>query len=269
MSLKVEATLKKPTKILVIVAHADDIEFGAVGSVAKWVQEGAEVVYCIVTDGSAGSNKVDEDLTQLVITRQEEQRRSADIVGVKDIRFLGYKDGTLQPTIELRRDLTRLIREVRPQRVLIMDPTTVLVTNDFGNGESSDYINHPDHRAVGEASLYAVFPSAGTRPIFPEFLAEGLEPHNVHELYLMISMKPNQIVDISTTIDLKTQALLQHRSQLDETAVEYAKQFDAIPAKEHGFAYAETFRVMRFGSDEAGEATQPATIAVANAASEN
>ena len=163
----------KPIKILVIVAHPDDIEFGVGGSVAAWTAAGHEVTYVIVTDGSAGSNAKDVDLGALVRQRELEQLEAAGIVGVHDVRFLGYKDGELQPDIELRRDLTRIIREVQPYRVVIMDPTAVMISM-----ESSDYINHPDHRAVGEASLYAIFPSAETRPIFPELLDEGLEPHH-------------------------------------------------------------------------------------------
>jgi LmbE family N-acetylglucosaminyl deacetylase len=263
MAMQLEPKLEKPIKILVIGAHPDDIEFGTAGSTMKWTQAGAEVIYCIVTDGSAGSNKPDTDLRQLVIDREDEQRRAAEIVGVKDVRFLGYQDGVLQPTLELRRDLTRLIREIRPYRVVIMDPTTILIG---GDEPGFDYINHPDHRATGEASLYAVFPSAGTRPIFPELLAEGYEPHDVRELYLGMSMKPNIAVDITDVIDYKIQALLQHRTQLDESAMDFVKQFDNMAGKEVGVEFAETYRVMRFGQDE--EAPNPAAIAVANATAE-
>jgi LmbE family N-acetylglucosaminyl deacetylase len=111
------------------------------------------------------------------------------------VRFLHYKDGILQPTIELRFDITRIIREVRPYRVVCQDPTTIFAR--------PDYINHPDHRAAGEATIYAVFPSAETRPIFPELLAEGLEPHHVTELYLNIASEPNTFIDITDTIELK------------------------------------------------------------------
>jgi LmbE family N-acetylglucosaminyl deacetylase len=118
-----------PMRILIVVAHPDDIEFGAGGSVAVWAQEGAQITYCIVTDGGAGSNKSGEDLAQLVKTRQAEQIAAAEVVGVHDVRFLGYKDGTLQHTLELRREITRLIREIRPYRVMITDPTMVFAGN--------------------------------------------------------------------------------------------------------------------------------------------
>jgi LmbE family N-acetylglucosaminyl deacetylase len=156
-ALKQEPELKLPFRILVIAAHHDDIEFGLAGSVALWTDQGAEATFCIVTDGSAGSNDPHVDLAELVERRKDEQRRAAEIVGVKDVRFLGYQDGVLEPTLELRRDLTRLIRELKPHRVVIPDPT-VRYFGDF-------YINHPDHRAAGEAASYAVF-SAETRPVF-------------------------------------------------------------------------------------------------------
>ncbi len=158
-----------------------------------------------MTDGGAGSNEPGADLAALVQQRKAEQLAAAEVIGVHDVRFLGYPDGVLQPTLELRRDLTRLIRQVRPERVVCQDPTTVLLDS---------YINHPDHRAAGEATLYAVFPSAGTRPVFPELLAEGLEPHQVKELYLTLTTRPNAHVDISATMDRKIKALLCHRSQV-------------------------------------------------------
>lgn len=241
MALKLEADAEKPLRILVIVAHPDDIEFGAAGSVARWADHGATVIYCIVTDGAAGSNDPNTNLADLVVQRQREQREAARIVGVEDVRFLGFADGMLEPTLDLRRQLTRVIRATKPDRVVIMDPTTILVEN-----EQSDYINHPDHRASGEAALYAVFPSAETRPIFPELLGEGLEPHHVTELYLALTTKPNTAVDVTPYADRKIQALLQHRSQLDESVVDLVRGWDKATGQEAGVEYAEAFRVLRF-----------------------
>lgn len=229
-------------RILVIAAHPDDIEFGVAGSVARWRDEGAHVAYCIVTDGAAGSNDPAADPAELARTRQAEQRAAADIVGVREIYFLDYPDGTLQPTLELRRDLTRLIRQFRPDRVVIMDPTVVLVENF--------YINHPDHRAAGEAALYAVFPSAGTRLIFPELLAEGLEPHEVSELYLFMSPQPDLAVDITPYLERKIEALLCHRSQVRPEMTDMVRQWAADAGQKHGLAYAETFRVMQLKQPE-------------------
>ncbi len=237
---------KTPSRVLVIAAHADDIEFGASGSIARWINEGAQVTYCIVTDNSAGSNDPAADLAWLVIKREEEQRASAAVIGVTDVRFLGYRDGDLQPTMELRRALTRIIREVRPDRVLSPDPTTVLIENF--------YVNHPDHRAVGEAALYAVFPSAGTRPIFPDLLVEGYEPHDVRDLYLMLSNQPDVFVDITDTIDLKVEALLCHESQVGPEVEEEIRRYGAEDGKLAGYAYGESFRVMHIKSDDKSEA---------------
>lgn len=246
---------ESPMRILVVAAHPDDIEFGAAGAVAVWAAEGAEVTYCMVTDGGAGSNKPGEDLAQLVKTREAEQLEAAQIVGVKDVRFLGYKDGVLQHTLELRRDITRLIREIRPYRVLISDPTMVFAGNF--------YINHPDHRAAAEAALYAVFPSAGTRPIFPELLDEGYEPFDVTELYIQFTDKPDIVIDISSVIDKKIQSLLAHKSQVGPEVEKMVREWDAELGKEKGYAFAEGFRVMKLKQDETqeevvGEAPIPA-----------
>ncbi|MBN8636887.1 MAG: PIG-L family deacetylase [Anaerolineae bacterium] len=239
--MELEKPIVAPFKILVIVAHPDDIEFGSAGSVAVWTGAGAEVTYCIVTDGAAGSNDKDVVYNQLVERRQAEQLEAAEIVGVKDVVFLGYADGALTPSLELRRDLTRLIRRLRPDRVLIMDPTQVLIS-----GEGFDYINHPDHRATGEASLYAIFPSAETRPIFPELLDEGLEPHHVNEVYLMMSDKPNIAIDVTAVWDKKIQSLLAHRSQVGEDVADMIRRWDEATGKEVGVPLAENYRVMRF-----------------------
>ena len=239
--MELEKPIVAPFKILVIVAHPDDIEFGSAGSVAVWTGAGAEVTYCIVTDGAAGSNDKDVVNNQLVERRQAEQLEAAEIVGVKEGVFLSYPDGALTPSMELRRDLTRLIRRLRPDRVLIMDPTQVLIS-----GEGFDYINHPDHRATGEASLYAIFPSAETRPIFPELLDEGLEPHHVNEVYLMMSDKPNIAIDVTAVWDKKIQSLLAHRSQVGEDVADMIRKWDEATGKEVGVPLAENYRVMRF-----------------------
>ena len=226
-----------PERVLVVVAHADDIEFGMAGTVARWTDGGAQVTYCIVTDNSSGSNDPAVQKADLIATRQQEQLASAAAVGVTDVRFLGYPDGMLTASLELRRDLTRLIREIRPDIVACQDPSIVFV-EDF-------YINHPDHRAAGEAAVYATFPSAETRPIFPELLAEGYEPHKVRYLYMMLTEKPTLWVDVSATHERKLNALRCHASQLNEEAVEMVRQWDAEAGKAQDMAFAEIFRVMQ------------------------
>lgn len=229
-------------KILIAVAHHDDIEFGIGGSVAKWVQEGAEVTYVIITDGGAGSNTPGVLRSDLVAQRQQEQINAGVALGVTDIRFLGYPDGVLQPTIELRRDLVRILREVKPDRVVLQDPTTVF----FGD----NYINHPDHRAAGEATLYSVFPSSETRPIFPELLEEGLEPHKVKELYVALTLNPTHFTDITEFVDHKIAALRCHVSQLgdekdfEEGALKWIMERTTESGKQAGVGAAEFFKIM-------------------------
>ena len=223
--------------ILVVAAHPDDIEFGLAGSIARWTSEGHRVVYCLVTDGAAGSNQPDADLRALAELRRQEQLAAAQVVGVHEVRFLGYADGTLQPTLDLRRELTRLIRELRPFRVVCQDPTTVFFSNN--------YINHPDHRAAGEATIYAVFPSAETRPIFPELLSQGYEPHHVSELYLDLTLAPDTYVDISDSIERKLAALRCHATQVGPEVEPWVREWGAEAGVKAGCAYAEAFRVMR------------------------
>lgn len=236
-------SLSEPIKVVVIAAHPDDIEFGVSGSVARWVEEGAEVTYVIVTDGSAGSNEPDVDLEELIATRRREQLASSAAVGVTDVRFLGYKDGVLEPTMGLRKTLTRILREVKPDRVICQDPTTVF----FGDG----YINHPDHRAAGEAAIYATFPSSETRPIFPELLDEGYEPHKVKELWLNLSQHPTHFVDITGVFDKKEAALRAHVSQLgegedfDNGVLKWIKERFADVGQPDDVQYAEVFKIMK------------------------
>ncbi len=238
----------QPYHIVVTAAHHDDIEFGVAGSVAKWIQgEGATVTYVIITDGGSGSNDPAMTRAELVALRREEQLRAAAIVGVSDVRFLDYPDGMLQATLELRRDITRIIRETKAYRVVCQDPTTVFV--------QSQYINHPDHRAAGEATIYAAFPSAETRPVFPELLAEGHEPHKIGELYLNLSMQATHYVDISDVFALKMQSLGAHVSQIGagEDFENGAKKWISERSRESGKAvgveFAEFFRVMKFDEE--------------------
>lgn len=238
----------EPYHIVVTAAHHDDIEFGVAGSVARWIrEEGATVTYVIITDGGAGSNDPKITRAQLAALRRAEQLEAAARVSVHDVRFLDYPDGCLQATLELRRDITRVIRETKPYRVVCQDPTTTFVHRA--------YVNHPDHRAAGEASVYAVFPSAETRPIFPELLAEGYEPHKVGELYLNLTQEPTHYHDISSVIDLKMAALSAHVSQIgagvdfENGAKKWLMQANRDGGEMVGVEYAEHFRVLKFDEE--------------------
>ncbi|MCL5108257.1 MAG: PIG-L family deacetylase [Chloroflexi bacterium] len=224
-------------KVMVIVAHPDDAEFGVAGTAGKWSRVGTQFVYVICTDGSKGTD--DPELTPdiLVPLRQKEQRAAAAVLGVHEVVFLGHEDGTLYPTLELRRDISRQIRIHQPDVVFCPDPTT-----RYSRGE---YINHPDHRAAGEAALNAVFPDARNRWMYPELLAEGLPPFAVREVYLMQSLAPTVWVDIGDTIDLKLRALAEHKSQVDATqpgAADMVRGWARLNAEGQSMTYAEVFK---------------------------
>jgi LmbE family N-acetylglucosaminyl deacetylase len=193
-------------RILVVVAHPDDVDFGAAGTVARWTEAGIEVAYCMVTSGDAGGFD-DTPRHQMAALREAEQRAAAAAVGVKDVTFLGYPDGRLAASHELRRDLARQIRRVRPQRVLGASPER--------NWDRIG-VSHPDHLAAGEATLCAVYPDARNPFAHPELLAEdGLAEWTVSEVWMMAapSALVNHAVDITDTFDRKVAALRAHASQ--------------------------------------------------------
>jgi LmbE family N-acetylglucosaminyl deacetylase len=193
-------------RALVVTAHPDDVDFGAAGTVATWTDQGIEVTYCIVTDGDAGARDPAMDRSALPAIRRAEQEAAAKEVGVTDLVWLGYPDGRLVATIELRRDIARVIRQVRPQRVVCQWPERTW---------TSVFASHPDHMAAGEATMCAVYPDSRNPFSFPELLVEGLAPHVVDEVWVMSSSTPNTWVDVTDTFDRKVAALLRHASQLD------------------------------------------------------
>lgn len=229
-----------PPRVMSIHAHPDDQEFTIGGTIAKWARAGSHIVTVCITSGDSGSNeKTDPHLTKedLVPIREEEQRNACRVLGVKEVIFLRYPDGMLQPTITLRRDLTRLIRKYKPDAVVCGDPTVRF----YGNS----YMNHPDHRVAADVALDAVFPSAGTRLIFPELLSEGLEPHEVSRIFIHGSEKPDTLVDIRSTLETKVAALKEHKSQIhDWDPSEMMKEWARDEGKERGLEAAESFRQM-------------------------
>jgi LmbE family N-acetylglucosaminyl deacetylase len=192
-------------RVLVILAHPDDPEFFCGGTIARWVQEGKEVHYCLLTRGDKGAEDGTDPAT-LARTREAEQQAAASVLGVRQVRFLDYPDGYLLPDLALRREVVRAIRRIQPAVVVTCDPT-----NFF---PSDRYINHPDHRAAGQVTLDAVFPAAGSRMFFPELLQEGLEPHKVSQVYVAMPQAPNTVIDVTAYFDQKLQALRQHVSQI-------------------------------------------------------
>jgi LmbE family N-acetylglucosaminyl deacetylase len=192
-------------RVLVITAHPDDVDFGAAGTVASWTATGAEVTYCVCTDGDAGGFDPAVDRAEIPGIRRAEQIEAAKQVGVRDVRFLGYRDGSLLPSLELRRDISRVIRQVRPQRALIQSPDRNW--NRIG-------ASHPDHLASGAAAIAAVYPDARNPFAHPELLRdEGLEEWTVLETWVMAHPQNNHWVDITDRFEVKLAALRAHESQ--------------------------------------------------------
>ena len=218
---------------MVIVAHPDDAEFTMAGTVAAWVQAGCRVTYVLCTDGNAGSHEPGMTRERLAEIRRTEQRAACATLGVAEVLFLGYDDGQLQPTLELRRDLVRTIRQQKPEAVLTSDPSRLF--------SGDHYINHPDHRAAGQAALDAVAPASAMPLLWPE----AGEPHRVHRVYIYGNNEPNVWIDITGTIEVKIAALKQHASQMgDWDPTERIKEWSAEVGQEKGLAHAESFRVI-------------------------
>lgn len=228
---------KQPTnqRVLVILAHPDDPEFFCGGTVGRWAQEGKEIIYVLATRGERGSDDPHMPPERLARIREEEQRAAARVLGVRQVIFLDYPDGSLRPSRELRRDFTRQIRQWRPDIVITCDPTVRYRTA---------YLNHPDHRAAGDAALDAVFPDARNPLQFPELLQEGLQPHKVKEVYISGAAEPDTEVDITESLPLKMAALRQHRSQIgDPVALEARlKEWHRAESEEGTVRYVERFR---------------------------
>ena len=231
-------------RILAVAAHPDDLDFGAAGTTATWTAEGKEVTYLLCTRGDQGGfdDTPREDMPKI---REAEQRAAAAAVGVTDVRFLdGYRDGWLDPTHELQRDIVRVIRQVRPERMLIQSPER----NWTRIGAS-----HPDHLAAGEASIRAVYPAARNPFAYPELLEEeGLEPWTVKEVWLMADPNADHYVDITDTFARKLEALHAHVSQTShmEDLESMLRMWGGRTAQAAGLAegrLAEMFRVVQTG----------------------
>lgn len=230
-----------PERALIVAAHPDDIDFGAAGTVAMWTAAGAEVTYCLVTDGDAGGFDLDADRSSMAGIRRDEQRAAASVVGVEHVEFLGRPDGRLVADLDLRRDIAAVIRRHRPDRVVCPSPE-----RDYERLAAS----HPDHLAAGEATICAVYPDARNPFAFPELIRAGLEPHTVHELWLMASPTPNHAVDITEMIERKIAALMEHKSQLPDPGATGARvrSWTAAAATGAGLGegrHAEAFSILQ------------------------
>lgn len=237
----------KPRRVLVSMAHPDDIEFSCAGTIARWADEGQEIFFLLGTSGDKGSDDPKWTSETLMEAREAEQRTAAEVLGVKDVMFLRMRDAEVVADLETRKKITRAIRHFKPDAMITMDPTMRY---------SGAYINHPDHIAMGEATLAAIFPSARDRLTFPELLQEGLEPHKVAEVYLTAGSDDiDHFVDITGYLDKKAEALRAHASQLGdwdpmEAVTNWARDTAAIARMKNypgaqDMQYAESFKYIK------------------------
>lgn len=232
---------ESPKQVLAIAAHPDDIDFGAGGTVAKLTAAGAEVTYCLITDGDAGGFDPEVPRSKIPQIRQEEQRAAAEVLGVTNVVFLGYHDGELTITHGLRRDISRVIRQTKPDLALVQTPIRNL---------DRMYASHPDHLAAGEAAMQAIYPDARNPFAHPSLLAdEELAAWTVPQVWIMGNSDPNHWVDVRSTLDLKIAALRQHKSQTEHlenlpTFIREWGERNATEANLEPGSVVEAFRVL-------------------------
>lgn len=231
----------EPATALILFAHPDDGEYMCGGTVALWAREGTEVHYVVLTDGSAGSNEPDATREAVAVIREREQRAAAEVLGVRSVTMLGFRDGELEVNLTTRRAVAREVRRLRPDVIVAPDPSRLW----SGRG----YVNHSDHKAAGALALSAVMPDAPTRLQFTDLLDEGLEPFDVPGLWLAAE-QPDTYVDITGTIDVKLAALAEHASQHGEASAPWARQRARELGEQAGVEYAEAFRAFSFREDE-------------------
>ena len=235
-----------PQRALVMMAHPDDVEFLLGGTIAQWIRAGTVVRYVLATRGDAGSHEPGMTREKLALIREAEQLAAAEVFGVESVVFFDYHDGEVVPDLTLRRQFVREIRRFKPDVVVCFDPATLYIGNHR--------INHPDHRATGQAVLDAVAPAAAMPLNFPDLGAEGLEPHPVREVYLAMPAKPDTWINISDTIDLKFESLFKHVCQFEgnhDRITKMLREWGEDAGREIGVAYAEAFRRIILVREEA------------------
>lgn len=231
-----------PQNILVILAHPDDPEFFCGATLAKWARAGHNITYLLLTCGDKGFNPTTHpEMTpeKLCAIRHEEQRAAADVIGAKDVHIMDFPDGYLIADLDTRRVVVREIRRHKPDILVTCDPQNLFAIYGF---------NHPDHRAAGQAVIDAVFPAAGNIAYFPELMAEGLEPHMPKEIWCSLTSQPNTTLDVTETWDIKLNALLEHKTQIQEPdkLIERFRSRRAEDSTEENPRYEEKFRVVKY-----------------------
>ena len=233
---------ESPQNILVILAHPDDPEFFCGATLAKWARQGHRITYQLITCGDKGFNEsttAEMTTDALCAIRHQEQLAAAHVIGVEAVHFLDTADGYLVPDLTLRREIVRVIRKFKPDILVTCDPQTLFAT--YG-------INHPDHRAAGQAVIDAVFPAAGNPVFFPELLLEGYDPHMPREIWCSLTMQPNARVDVTETWPIKIEAILKHKSQVAnrEQFLERMKSRRTEDSTDENPRYEENFRVVKY-----------------------
>jgi len=233
---------ESPQNILVILAHPDDPEFFCGATLAKWARQGHRITYQLITCGDKGFNEstgVEMTTDALCAIRHEEQLAAAQVIGAEAVHFLDTADGYLVPDLTLRREIVRVIRKFRPDILVTCDPQTLFAT--YG-------INHPDHRAAGQAVMDAVFPAAGSPVFFPELLLEGYDPHMPREIWCSLTMQPNVRVDVTETWPIKIDAILRHKSQIADLDkfIERMKSRRTEDSTDEAPRYEENYRVVKY-----------------------
>jgi LmbE family N-acetylglucosaminyl deacetylase len=231
-----------PKKILVILAHPDDPEFFCGATIARWTDTGHSVSYWLLTCGDKGASDPDTNPGQLCGDRRSEQLAAATVLGVHEVSFMEFPDGYLVPDLQVRREVTRIIRMVRPDVLVACDPKTLYV--------GDNRINHPDHRAAGQVVLDAVFPAAGNPLYFPELLRdEGLQPHTPSEVWISLTLEPNVHHDVTDLWERKIRAIQQHVSQVGDPAklAERMRSRFTADSNAENPRYEEVFRRIHLG----------------------
>ena len=235
MTKKTTKNLKTPTSVLAVFAHPDDMDFSSSGTIAKWADQGADITYLVCTDGGKGSDDPRMSSRRLAGIRRKEQIAAARTLGVKDVLFLAHPDGQLVADMRLKEEIVRVIRMKKPDAVITTDPA-FLYSIERGS------INHPDHRAAGQAAMDAVFPLARDRLHFPAHERGGLASHKVKTLLLVSFDAPNHLEDIRATMFKKTAALRAHKSQVGEGAFARVRERASLWGKRGAMGFAEGFK---------------------------
>ena len=233
-----------PKEILIILAHPDDPEYFLGATIARWVKDGHTVRYVLLTRGDKGAQNEQQTIEEIIRIRKIEQEEAIKILGVHSVEYLNYEDGFLVPDLEMRKQIVRCIRKYKPQIVVTCDPL-----NLFPN---QHYINHPDHRAAGQAVLDAVFPAAGNHFFFPELMEQGYLPHHPEEVWMSLTNEPDMVLDVTETLKDKIAALKKHASQIgDPEAFEQHMLERVEKADDASIKYVEKFRTIKFRRPDA------------------